>query len=47
MDEGLAGLGVSAGLAVGPVVRMPEVELSPVGVSATVTATFGKRSSGS
>jgi phosphoenolpyruvate-protein phosphotransferase (PTS system enzyme I) len=40
MHEDLAGLGVSAGLAVGPVVRMPEVELSPVGVSATVTATF-------
>jgi phosphotransferase system enzyme I (PtsI) len=40
MHEDLAGLGVSAGLAVGPVVRMPEVELSPVGVSATATATF-------
>jgi phosphoenolpyruvate-protein phosphotransferase (PTS system enzyme I) len=39
MDEGLAGLGVSAGLAVGPVVRMPEVELK-ASVTTTVTTTF-------
>jgi len=39
MPEPLVGLGVSAGLAVGPVVRMPETQLQPVGIQATVTVT--------
>jgi phosphotransferase system enzyme I (PtsI) len=37
MDEGLVGLGVSAGLAIGPVVRMPETQLQPVGIQATIS----------